>query len=104
MNKRLQQILKVRVASTFFIVLALAVFAFIWFSNSVERKKRYLRRIEGALTQSGENYDRPASFPVPAVLSDKGGNVLWFNAAPENWKNYCAKMSIKTSAGKRCHQ
>ena len=24
--------------------------------------------------------------------------VLWFNAAPENWKNYCAKMSIKTSA------
>ena len=24
--------------------------------------------------------------------------VLWFNTAPENWKNYCAKMSIKTSA------
>lgn len=24
--------------------------------------------------------------------------VLWFNNAPENWKRYCAKMSIKTSA------
>ncbi|MBR4265838.1 MAG: formate C-acetyltransferase [Bacteroidales bacterium] len=24
--------------------------------------------------------------------------VLWFNNAPENWKKYCAKMSIKTSA------
>ena len=24
--------------------------------------------------------------------------VLWFQNAPENWKRYCAKMSIKTSA------
>ena len=24
--------------------------------------------------------------------------VLWFNNAPENWKNYCAKVSIDTSA------
>ncbi len=63
------------------VVLALAVFAFIWFSDSVERKKRYLRRIEGSLIQSGENYDRLASFPFPAVLANKKGDVLWFNAA-----------------------
>lgn len=63
------------------VVLGLAVFAFFWFSNSVERKKTYLRRIENALTESGENYDRLAAFPFPAVLSDKQGSVLWFNEA-----------------------
>ena len=63
------------------VVLGLAVFAFFWFSNSVERKKTYLRRIENALTESGENYDRLAAFPFPAVLSDPQGSVLWFNEA-----------------------
>ena len=63
------------------VVLGAAIAAVVWFSDSVERKKAYLRRIEGALSQSGESYDRLATFPFPAVLADNGGNILWFNTA-----------------------
>ena len=63
------------------VVLGAAIAAVVWFSDSVERKKAYLRRIEGALAQSGESYDRLATFPFPAVLTDNGGNILWFNTA-----------------------
>ena len=61
------------------VVLVAAVFAFFWFSDSVERKKSYLRRIENALAQSGESFDRLTTFPFPAVLTDNGGAVIWFN-------------------------
>ena len=67
-------------AAELIVVLGLAVFAFFWFSDAVERKKNYLRRIESALAQSGEAYDRLAAFPFPAVLTDNSGAVLWCNA------------------------
>ena len=62
------------------VVLGVAVVAFFWFSDSVERKKAYLRLIESALAQSGESFDRLSSFPFPAVLANRDGAVLWFNA------------------------
>ena len=59
------------------VIVAVGVF---WFSDSVERKKKYLRRIEEALTQGGEEFDRLASFPFPALVAESSGNIVWFNA------------------------
>ena len=59
------------------VIVAVSVF---WFSDSVERKRKYLRRIEEALTQGGEEFDRLASFPFPALVAESNGNIVWFNA------------------------
>ena len=66
------------------VVLCAVVIAMLWFSDSVERKKEYLRMIENALTQGGEDYSRLASFPFPAVLAESDGAVVWFNKAFED--------------------
>ena len=65
----------------FAVVLCLVVFAMLWFSDSVERKKEYLRQIENALTQEGAAFGRLAAFPFPAVLAESDGTIAWFNGA-----------------------
>lgn len=65
----------------FAVVLCLVVFAMLWFSDSVERKKEYLKKIENALTQGGESFARLAAFPFPAVLAEGDGTIAWFNGA-----------------------
>ena len=63
------------------VVLCAVVIAMLWFSDSVERKKEYLRKIENALSQGGESYSRLAAFPFPAALAESDGSIAWCNAA-----------------------
>ena len=65
----------------FAVVLVVVVIAVVWFSNTVERKKEYMRGIESALAESGVSLDRLSAFPFPAVLAERDGAIAWFNAA-----------------------
>ncbi len=61
------------------LILLFVVFALKWISNSAERKKDFFNSIEEYLAETGEAGKFNSNFPFPLVLSDKEGNIQWFN-------------------------
>ena len=57
----------------------LVVFAVWWMSNTLERKKNALHLLEQSIAQNGEAGQRTASFPLPSLLVNSNGDIVWFN-------------------------
>lgn len=62
-----------------FIILAIAIIALKWLSDTLLRKIQQVKTLDRTLSEYGEVSSELSAFPLPAVLVRSKGSVIWFN-------------------------
>ena len=60
-------------------VLLLGFFSFRFYWATLERKKEQVRILNQFMTPGNEEADSLSAFPLPVVLADESGTVVWYN-------------------------
>ncbi|MCH5197859.1 MAG: DHH family phosphoesterase [Oscillospiraceae bacterium] len=59
---------------------AVAVMAWRWYSNSLKRRKEQVKILSASLSTGDKGFDEASAFPLPVLLVNKDGEIIWFNS------------------------
>lgn len=70
---------KTAAVTEFVVVVIIAVLDIVWMSNTIERKKTFLRVLNRSFSEEGDEKGITESFPLAAAIVNGKGEIEWFN-------------------------